>query len=78
MEKEDLVVVVLVVLVVAAAEKKTIWPLEERLMTMLVLGLFNARKQKNRLLNCCEFIRPTVLLYVKANTDISRSFPYKR
>lgn len=36
MEEKDLVV----------AEKKTIWPLEERLMTMLVLGLFNAQKQK--------------------------------
>lgn len=27
------------------AEKKTIWPWEERLVIMLVLGLFNARGQ---------------------------------
>lgn len=35
MEEEDLVVVA----------KKTIWPWEERLVIMLVLGLFNARGQ---------------------------------
>lgn len=34
-EKEELLV----------AEKKTIWPWEQRLMIMLVLGLFNALGQ---------------------------------
>lgn len=46
--------------------KKTICPWEERLMIMLVLGLFNAVGQiQNRLLNCCKLIRPTVLLLLK-------------
>lgn len=54
MEEEELLV----------AEKTTIWPWEERLAIMLVLGLVNARGQiQIGFYNCCKFIRSTVLLH---------------
>ncbi len=69
------------------AEKKTIWPWEERLMIMLVLGLFNALGQiQIGFYNCCKFIgqqfsftkRQTLILlghFLKKVISNERNYP---
>lgn len=52
MEEEELVLVA----------EKTIWPWEERLVNAGAGPFQCTRANPNMLLNCCKFIRPTVLL----------------